>query len=220
MTWRLPRHLVSFLSPCNWKCFRIYTKYLVKSFIQVSNRTWVCIKYHLSLPASFCIINYSRVNVTSLAYSKFKLSKLIGVTFKPRNISLVNYLPDLESILTIIFLPLSCFFFFFFFFLWQIFLLLPGCGLIPSCDQCTDGRICKKCTAPYVPIEYVSKVRIVRCIRECPTGYNVTTNQDYRNICVRIQKGMLNFDSLLSSMSYFGFLEILVPKYQCNKIVK
>lgn len=66
-----------------------------------------------------------------------------------------------------------------------------GCGLIPGCEKCTDGLICKKCRRAFIPVEYErNKKKIIRCTRlACPDGYNITTRKNYPKICVRTQLG-------------------------------
>lgn len=68
--------------------------------------------------------------------------------------------------------------------------LWPGCGFIPGCEKCNDGLICKKCRTVFIPVEYErSKNTIIRCIRSCPMGYNITSRKGYSKICVRTELG-------------------------------
>lgn len=65
-----------------------------------------------------------------------------------------------------------------------------GCGLIPGCDECTDGLLCKKCRQAFIPVEYErNRKKIIRCTRSCPIGYNITSRRGYSRICVRTQLG-------------------------------
>ena len=65
-----------------------------------------------------------------------------------------------------------------------------GCGFIPGCEKCNDGLICKKCRTVFIPVEYErSKNTIIRCIRSCPMGYNITSRKGYPKICVRTELG-------------------------------
>ena len=65
-----------------------------------------------------------------------------------------------------------------------------GCGLIPGCEKCSDGLVCKKCRRSFIPIEYErSRKTIIRCSRSCPVGYNITSRKAYPKICVRTQLG-------------------------------
>lgn len=67
-----------------------------------------------------------------------------------------------------------------------------GCGFIPGCEKCSDGLICKKCKNVFIPVEYErTKKTIIRCIRSCPMGYNITSTTAYPKICVRTQLGKL-----------------------------
>lgn len=67
-----------------------------------------------------------------------------------------------------------------------------GCGLIPGCEKCSDGLVCKKCRASFIPVEYDrNRKNIVRCIRSCPVGYNITAKEAFPRICVRTQLGCL-----------------------------
>lgn len=75
----------------------------------------------------------------------------------------------------------------------MVFVLLvvdSGCGLIPGCEKCSDGLVCKKCRASFIPVEYDrNRKNIVRCIRSCPVGYNITAKEAFPRICVRTQLG-------------------------------
>lgn len=67
-----------------------------------------------------------------------------------------------------------------------------GCGFIPGCEKCNDGLICKRCRQAFIPVEYERNTKkIIRCIRSCPTGYNITSRKGYPMICVRTQLGKL-----------------------------
>ncbi|KAJ7333586.1 hypothetical protein OS493_017128 [Desmophyllum pertusum] len=70
--------------------------------------------------------------------------------------------------------------------------LWGGCGFIPGCEKCNDGLICKRCRHAFIPVEYERNTKkIIRCIRSCPTGYNITSRKGYPMICVRTQLGKL-----------------------------
>ena len=74
----------------------------------------------------------------------------------------------------------------------KISLLDSGCGLIPGCDECTDGLVCKTCKQSFIPVEYERNRKIIiRCTRSCPVGFNITSRQGYSRICIRTELGML-----------------------------
>lgn len=65
-----------------------------------------------------------------------------------------------------------------------------GCGLIPGCDECTDGLVCKTCKQSFMPVEYERNRKIIiRCTRSCPVGFNITSRQGYSRICIRTELG-------------------------------
>ena len=73
----------------------------------------------------------------------------------------------------------------------KISLLDSGCGLIPGCDECTDGLVCKTCKQSFIPVEYERNRKIIiRCTRSCPVGFNITSRQGYSRICIRTELGM------------------------------
>ena len=74
----------------------------------------------------------------------------------------------------------------------KISFLDSGCGLIPGCDECTDGLLCKTCKQSFIPVEYERNRKIIiRCTRSCPVGFNITSRQGYSRICIRTELGML-----------------------------
>ena len=74
----------------------------------------------------------------------------------------------------------------------KISFLDSGCGLIPGCDECTDGLVCKTCKQSFIPVEYERNRKIIiRCTRSCPVGFNITSRQGYSRICIRTELGML-----------------------------
>ena len=78
-----------------------------------------------------------------------------------------------------------------------------GCGFIPGCEKCNDGLICKKCRTVFIPVEYErSKNTIIRCIRSCPMGYNITSRKGYPKICVRTELGRFLWHLILRLERY------------------